>query len=454
MAESSLESFLTCSVCLDILTEPVSLSCHHSFCKRCLTEHWARQPSRPCPVCRRRSSKEGASEPPSAQTQRQWSVCPSHPQVPPLFCLDDSHPLCPICEFSLHPQHRVVSGEEAQRRLKELISSQLQALTEEKHQCEELQQSYEEIQLYAEKQAGDCERHIRAGFSRLHQFLQEEEQRALSALREEQLRQKKNISPELEKLREKLSSVDKIIQELQQQLETHTYRPRQESTPPRLRPKAGLLLDQAKVLGNLGFRVWTRMKRLVTYQPVVLDPNTASPKLSLSDDLSTVRNTETLNKELPEVPERFSNYAIVLGSVGYSSGTHQWDVEVGDHPYWAIGVAKESIERKEKSRVSLKNGLLYFCYFKGQYHDGSKDVKVKKSPEKIRVKLDFNKGTLSFSDADHMTPLCSHTVPKETSTDKLFPFFSVGPADGAKTKELKICEVQSEDSHSMSSPPF
>uniref|UniRef100_A0A8C6SNZ5 RING-type domain-containing protein n=1 Tax=Neogobius melanostomus TaxID=47308 RepID=A0A8C6SNZ5_9GOBI len=58
MAESVFESFLTCSVCLDILTEPVSLSCHHSFCKRCLTEHWARQPSRPCPVCRRRSSKE------------------------------------------------------------------------------------------------------------------------------------------------------------------------------------------------------------------------------------------------------------------------------------------------------------------------------------------------------------------------------------------------------------
>uniref|UniRef100_A0A8C6SWP8 Uncharacterized protein n=1 Tax=Neogobius melanostomus TaxID=47308 RepID=A0A8C6SWP8_9GOBI len=212
MAESSLESFLTCSVCLDILTEPVSLSCHHSFCKRCLTEHWT-------------SSKEDldVNFPPSAQTQRQWSVCPSHPQVPPLFCLDDSRPLCPLCEFSLHPQHRLVSGEEAQRRLKKLISSQLQALTEEKHQCEELQQSYEEIQLYAEKQAGDCERHIRVGFSRLHQFLQEEEQRALSALREEQLRQKKNISPELEKLREKLSSVDKIIQELQQQLETHTY---------------------------------------------------------------------------------------------------------------------------------------------------------------------------------------------------------------------------------------
>uniref|UniRef100_A0A8C6SSA1 Uncharacterized protein n=1 Tax=Neogobius melanostomus TaxID=47308 RepID=A0A8C6SSA1_9GOBI len=445
---SSLESFLTCSVCLDILTEPVSLSCHHSFCKRCLTEHWARQPSRPCPVCRKTQKLQL-----SAQTQdRQWSVCPSHPQVPPLFCLDDSRPLCPLCEFSLHPQHRVVSGEEAQRRLKELISSQLQALTEEKHQCEELQQSYEEIQLYAEKQAGDCERHIRAGFSRLHQFLQEEEQRALSALREEQLRQKKNISPELEKLREKLSSVDKIIQELQQQLETHTYRPRQESTPPRPRPKAGLLLDQAKVLGNLGFRVWTRMKRLVTYQPVIVDPNTASPKLSLSDDLSTVRFTGTWNKELPEVPERFSNCVIVLGSVGYSSGTHQWDVEVGDLPHWAIGVAKELIERKEKSQASLENGLFYFCYTKGQYYDFSKPVKVKKSPEKIRVKLDFNKGTLSFSDTDHMTPLCSHTVPKGTSTNKLFPLFCVGPAGGAKTKELRICEVQSEESHSMEYP--
>uniref|UniRef100_A0A8C6TU82 Uncharacterized protein n=1 Tax=Neogobius melanostomus TaxID=47308 RepID=A0A8C6TU82_9GOBI len=228
--------------------------------------------------------------------------------------------------------------------------------------------------------------------------------------------------------------------------------PRQESTPPCPRPKAGLLLDQAKVLGNQGFRVWTRMKRLVTYQPVVLDPNTACPLLSLSDDLSTVRNTGTWNKELPEVPERFRNYAIVLGSVGYSSGTHQWDVEVRDHPNWDIGVAKESIEKKEKSQASLVNGSVRFGHYKGKYHNGSKYVDVKKSPEKIRVKLDFNTGTLSFSDADHMTPLCSHTVPKGTSTNKLFPYFGLGPAGGAETKELRIFEVQSEDSQSMGHP--
>ncbi|XP_048056286.1 zinc-binding protein A33-like [Megalobrama amblycephala] len=87
---------------------------------------------------------------------------------------------------------------------------------------------------------------------------------------------------------------------------------------------SGALIHVSHYLGNLQFRVWKKMQDIVQNTPVILDPNTANPFLILSDDLTSVR--ENRNKQpLPDNPERFD---CVLGSEGFNSGTHCWDVEV------------------------------------------------------------------------------------------------------------------------------
>ncbi|MCJ8730100.1 hypothetical protein PDJAM_G00114310 [Pangasius djambal] len=48
----SLEDDLTCSICLCPFDEPVSLTCGHSFCRRCLEETWSNASSYCCPHCR------------------------------------------------------------------------------------------------------------------------------------------------------------------------------------------------------------------------------------------------------------------------------------------------------------------------------------------------------------------------------------------------------------------
>uniref|UniRef100_A0A8C4XDD6 B30.2/SPRY domain-containing protein n=1 Tax=Erpetoichthys calabaricus TaxID=27687 RepID=A0A8C4XDD6_ERPCA len=42
----------TCSLCMDILTDPVSIPCGHSFCLECLTDCWDQSQVCRCPQCR------------------------------------------------------------------------------------------------------------------------------------------------------------------------------------------------------------------------------------------------------------------------------------------------------------------------------------------------------------------------------------------------------------------
>ncbi|KAL1279612.1 hypothetical protein QQF64_026285, partial [Cirrhinus molitorella] len=78
--------------------------------------------------------------------------------------------------------------------------------------------------------------------------------------------------------------------------------------------------------------------------PVILDPNTAHPHLLLSDDLTRVRYSGY--QPVPDNPERFDCYHCVLGSEGFNSGTHCWDVELKQSKRWSLGVTTASNQRK------------------------------------------------------------------------------------------------------------
>lgn len=46
---------ITCSICLDDLQDPVSITCGHTFCRGCISTHWGAPPQPQgylCPECR------------------------------------------------------------------------------------------------------------------------------------------------------------------------------------------------------------------------------------------------------------------------------------------------------------------------------------------------------------------------------------------------------------------
>ncbi|KAJ8247960.1 hypothetical protein COCON_G00234200 [Conger conger] len=185
---------------------------------------------------------------------------------------------------------------------------------------------------------------------------------------------------------------------------------------------SGPLIDVAKHLGNLKYRVWKKMLGTVQYTPVTLEPNTAHPLLSLSEDLTSVRYSDE-RREVPANPERCVGWLCVLGSEGFSSGRHCWDVEVGGVA-WMVGVVKESFSRKGVFILSPVGGVWGIELTSGEYRAMTSPptvLTVQRELQRVKVQLDWDRGKVSFSDPSDNTPLYTF---KHSFTERLFPFFS------------------------------
>ncbi|XP_039996558.1 E3 ubiquitin-protein ligase TRIM39-like isoform X3 [Xiphias gladius] len=47
------EEQVHCSICLDVFTNPVSISCGHNFCQSCILGYWKTSPLYQCPMCKK-----------------------------------------------------------------------------------------------------------------------------------------------------------------------------------------------------------------------------------------------------------------------------------------------------------------------------------------------------------------------------------------------------------------
>uniref|UniRef100_A0AAR2J6A6 B30.2/SPRY domain-containing protein n=1 Tax=Pygocentrus nattereri TaxID=42514 RepID=A0AAR2J6A6_PYGNA len=169
--------------------------------------------------------------------------------------------------------------------------------------------------------------------------------------------------------------------------------------------------------------------------PVTLDPNTAHPDLHLSEDLTAVEIRDQISS-LPDNPERFNECPCVLGSEGFNSGIHCWDVQVGDcDDIWYLGVTTESVTRKGSSFMGSVWGLCYIGEY-GIHYPGQRDhfLTVKEKLQRVRVQLDWDRGEVTFTDLLTNTHL--HTI-THTFTQRVLPFFCNRSGDPLRILPVK-----------------
>ncbi|XP_060784645.1 zinc-binding protein A33-like [Neoarius graeffei] len=469
MASKFSEEDFSCPVCREIFKDPVLLHCSHSVCKECLHQFWEIKGSKECPLCRRQLSKLSVEYPPinlalknlceiflqerSLRSSGSEAVCRLHSEKLKLFCLDDQQPVCVVCQTSRkHTNHKFCPINEALTDCKEEIKTALKPLQEKLKNFKDYKLNWSKTAEHIKIQAQYTECQIKKEFEKLHQFLRDEEAVRITALREEEEQKSQMMKEKIEKLSKDISSLSDTVGAIEEEMRAEDVSllqnckdivKRAQSTLQHPEELSGALIHVTKHLANLQFRVWEEMQEAVQYIPVTLDPNTVHPELIISDDLTSVRLSDDKHK-LPDNPERFDECCCILGSEGFNSGTHCWDVEVGDCTWWSVGVITESAQRK--GEITSRSGIWYVWYYDRKYRAGSTPhqvtlLSVAQKLQRIRVKLDWDKGKLSFSDP--LTNKHLHTF-THTFTDKLLPILHVG----CEESPLRLLPLQCSKSES------
>ncbi|XP_062389551.1 E3 ubiquitin-protein ligase TRIM35-like isoform X1 [Sardina pilchardus] len=423
-----------CVVCQDVLRNPVALSCNHVFCEVCVQKFWKSKRCRECPLCRGRSSRERPPLP--LPNPISGELCRRNSEELKLFCVKDDQPVClvyrPSREHTSHTLQAAAALKEEMKIILECIKEKVKIYEEEKATRD---QTAEDVKT----QARHTEKQIHEEFEKLHQFLRDEEAARIAALREEEEQNSQMMKEKIEDMSRVISYRSGTIRAIEEKMSTddinvlQNYKSVLERAQCTLQDPervSGPVINVAKHLDNLKFSVWMKMRKIVQCTPVTLDPTSAHPDLLLSEDLTSVRY-------MSQNIFRFDKFHSVVGSEGFNTGTHCWDVEVGECPRWTVGVMM-SFAQKWGDYVTL-NGRLFMWYKDGQYgagHSGTPTpstlLTVQQKLQRIRVQLDCDKEELSFHDLDnntHLHTLSGLCAPHHhfcRSSEKAFPYFNLG----------------------------
>ncbi|KAM9559346.1 zinc-binding protein A33 [Salvelinus alpinus] len=426
---------------------PLVLPCGHSLCEACLGLCEGELGQGGCTICygkdlldcvlkrlldslfqgQPRRARDGGVE------DGDREMCPLHGERLTLYCVEDKEMVCVECQSEEHDDHECRPTEEAVHDCKRELTSALRPLQEKLEALNTVKQTCGESAEHIKSQAQQTERLVQQQFEKLHQFLRDEEAAVISALKEEEQEKTQRMRDRIDRTTDQINSLAEAIEVTVEAMDTgddisflKNFKRTSERTQVTVQEPeevAGALLDVAKHLGCLNYRVWEKMQDVITYTPVTLDPNTADTCLSLSDDLTSLRYTEE-EERLPDNPERFCYYECVLGSEGFNSGRHTWDVEVGVNSEWAVGVARETVSRKEWFPPSPERGLWTICYYGGEYRArtaSATPLVLKRRPLEVRVQLDWDRGRVIFSDASDNTLIYKF---QHKFTQRVFPYFS------------------------------
>ncbi|CAL8390319.1 unnamed protein product [Boreogadus saida] len=495
------EENFSCSICLDVFNSPVSTPCGHNFCRTCITKFWDEQVKYKCPVCNKLFDtrpdlqlkavksclvcfmsfcqthlephqrvavlkKHRLVEPMDRLEDR---MCKKHDRLLELFCQTEQVCVCQFCTETDHKSHPVVPlKQEYEVKTAQLgkIEAEVQQMIQERlNNIQEIKDTINRSKADADREIADGV-HILTALKRCIEKCQDDLNQMVQEKLKSTEKQAEDLIKELEQEIEDLTNRSSEVKQLSH-TEDHlhflqTFRSLKDPPPTRdwttveVSPPSyvGTLrrsLDQLEETLNMEMKKLrdAELKRVQQYEvDVTLDPDTAHPRLILSEDGKQVHDGGVV-KALLYIPKRFTkNVCVVLTRQSFTSGRFYFEVQVKDKTAWYVGVARESINRKDLTVVIPETGFWTLYYYKdGLVFNDNPAVRLPLRAElqKVGVFVDYDEGLVSFYDVEARVHIYSATGC--SFTEPLYPLLNPWLCDfgGNNSAPLIISPVNQTD---------
>ncbi|KAM8924021.1 E3 ubiquitin-protein ligase TRIM58-like [Pelodytes ibericus] len=456
MASAGLRDELICSICLNIYTDPVTLTCGHSYCLVCIGNVLDTQEGSgvySCPECRaefqdrpalEKNRKLGNIAETFLSTQPEEDrKCSVHKKVLEYYCTEDAVCICVSCSLAgEHRGHQVETLNEASEKKKEKLRNILEKLTSEREEAEKRVQSLQEPRREVQEKAAGVTERVTGLIRDIRDQLEALEKRVLSEISRQEEQVSHQVSDLIRQLEIKKEDLSRKMGHIEEELcnttdpltvlqgresdSTGSCDAEEEDNEDRERDDKKVHavgdLDMALISVTLHTGlddIVTGVKRRVladmlldenmasdmlldvnTASHMLLDENTAGNHVIVSSDLKTVSGSG-IKQSRPVTPERFL-FNQVLSIRSFSSGRHYWEVESSESGGWRIGTAYPSMDRRGWESLIGDNNKSWCLESWGdnQYvvvHD-SEYIKLSPDPScrRFGIYLDYEAGRLSF----------------------------------------------------------
>ncbi|XP_033480670.2 E3 ubiquitin-protein ligase TRIM21-like [Epinephelus lanceolatus] len=382
-------------------------------------------------------------------------ICKKHDKPLELFCKTDQTCVCTLCPVSDHRMHDVVPlRDEYKKKKAELGKTE----AEIQQMILKRQLKIKEIKHSVDLSEKDADREIAEGvqvFTALKESVERGLNELIKTIEEKQRRTQKQAEGFIKELEQEISELKRRKTEVKQLSHSEDHLQLLQSVQSL---KAARLSKDwtgvtvcpplyegtvVRAVSQLEETLSEQMKRLVAEPEmkrvqqyavdVTLDPETANPYLILSDDGKQVKHVD-VKKHLSDSPKRFSRYICVLGKQSFSSGRSYFEVQVKEKTGWALGVARESVNRKGDVPLTPQDGYWTVWLIKANEYIAlagpTVRLSLKSRPQKVGVFVDYEEGLVSFYDVDAAALIYSFTGC--SFTGKLFPYFGPCANNGGK----------------------
>ncbi|XP_069098994.1 uncharacterized protein [Pleurodeles waltl] len=227
---SDLQNEVSCPVCLEYFTDPVTIDCGHSYCRRCITLSWGSAGGTlTCPQCRRKCTKTDLprnlqlsnlveiAQRMSQQPGDSVDLCERHREPLKLFCETDQRAVCTICDRSReHKDHAVIPIEEAAEQYQLQFTATLERLQSELDKIVSLQANAEKKSAEFKIKIKNERKRIETEFEELQELLEKEKIHFLSKLEIEEKEILHLLNESINKFSEHMSSLNEMMTTIQE----------------------------------------------------------------------------------------------------------------------------------------------------------------------------------------------------------------------------------------------